>query len=167
MRGLFVPSAQGVNWLPSDSDTTKALRQGAILGDAAELQNVKQDKALERRILVVDDNKSARTSLANLLTLMGYSVCTAHDSTSALEVAQTFQPQLAILDIVMPGGSGFKTAELLRRQEGLRNITIVSVTGWQDEMDDWLSKHAGCDYHLLKPIDMDKLEAILQKHLPE
>jgi CheY-like chemotaxis protein len=167
MRELFVPTAQGVKWLPSASNIPKDIRFEDVVADALEpRQNSKQDKTLERRILVVDDNKSARTSLAYLLTIMGYSVCTASDSTSALEVAKTFRPQLAIIDIIMPGVSGFGTAELLRKQEGLRDITIVTVTSWQEEIDDWLSKNAGCNYHLHKPLDLARLETILQQHLP-
>jgi two-component system, sensor histidine kinase len=138
----------------------------ALEPSSARDETPKQDALPRGRILVVDDNKDARNSLATFLTSMGYSVCTARDSVSALEAAQTLQPQLAILDIVMPGGSGFKTAELLRRQPALSTIIIVSVTGWQDEMDGWLSRHAGCDYHLLKPLEVDKLEPILQLHLP-
>ncbi len=130
-------------------------------------QKTKEDERLSsRRILVVDDNRDARESLATLLRGMGYSVETARDSVSALETAASFLPQVVILDIVMPGASGFKTAELLRRQPLLENIVIITVTGWQDTLDDWLSKHAGCNYHLLKPLDMWALETILEKHLP-
>jgi CheY-like chemotaxis protein len=129
-------------------------------------EKTKPDEGSHRRVLVVDDNRDARDSLALLLGAKGYAVLTARDSSSALEAAATFQPRVAILDIVMPGASGFKTAELLRQQEGLRDIIIITVTGWQDEMDDWLSKHAGANYHLLKPLDMEKLQTILDKHFP-
>lgn len=119
------------------------------------------------RILVVDDNRDARDSLALVLRTMGYAVQTAGDGESALTTALEFKPQLALLDVVMPGASGFRTAERLRQLEGLRDIIIVTVTAWQEEVDDFLSKNAGADYHLLKPIDMAALQKILEEHLPE
>jgi CheY-like chemotaxis protein len=118
------------------------------------------------RILVVDDNRDARESLALLLRSQCYEVATARDSDSALETAVSFLPQVVILDIIMPGASGFKTAERLREQETLRDLVIITTTGYQQEPDDFLSKHSGANYHLLKPLDMDVLQEILEKHLP-
>jgi CheY-like chemotaxis protein len=131
-----------------------------------ETEQTKQKALPPRRILVVDDNRDARESLATLLRGLGYSVETARDSASALETAASFLPQVVILDIIMPGVSGFRTAELMRQQPLLHNIVIITVTGWQETLDDWLSKNAGCNYHLLKPLDMERLETILQKYLP-
>jgi CheY-like chemotaxis protein len=139
------------------------IRDNSVVLDSGP-QHLTQVTPPSRRVLVVDDNRDARESLATLLRSMCYEVATARDSTSALETATTFQPHVAILDIIMPGVSGFRTAELLRQQPGLRDITLISVTGWQDDIDDWLSKHSGCNYHLLKPLNTDVLVGILQKH---
>lgn len=68
------------------------------------------------RILVADDNHDAREALSLVLRTLGYHVETARDGAAALELVHTFQPQLVILDVLMPGANGFKTAELLRGQ---------------------------------------------------
>jgi CheY-like chemotaxis protein len=136
----------------------------SILSNTA--QRSKRVVPSSRRVLVVDDNRDARESLALLLRSQCYEVATARDSQSALETAASFLPEVVILDIIMPGVSGFRTAELMRQHPALQDVVIISVTGWQQDVDDWLSKHSGCDYHLLKPLDLGKLETILQKHLP-
>jgi two-component system, sensor histidine kinase len=145
------------------SEKTTLSRDDSRLSNAA---SQRSKRVAAHRVLVVDDNRDARDSLALLLKTSGYSVETARDSGSALETAASFLPQVVILDIIMPGASGLKTAELMRLHPDLHDIIIISVTGWQHDVDDWLSKHSGCDYHLLKPLDIGKLETILQKHLP-
>jgi CheY-like chemotaxis protein len=120
---------------------------------------------LSGRILVIDDNRDTRESLSLLLGTMGYTVQTAGDGSTAVSTALSFQPHLAILDVVMPGTNGFKTAELLRKQDTLRDLVIVTTTGWQQEPDDFLSKYSGANYHLLKPLDVGALQQILEKHL--
>jgi CheY-like chemotaxis protein len=116
-----------------------------------------------RRILVVDDSKDARESLATLLRELGHEVQTASDGVSALCKALEVKPQAMLIDIVMPGGSGFKLAEEVRRNPLLRDTLLITLTGWDDDMDPWLSEHAGCDYHLTKPLDLTKLESLLEK----
>ncbi len=142
------------------------LTRDSTMRSSSASQSSQQATPQSRRVLVVDDNRDARDSLALLLRGLCCEVTTARDSQSALETAASFLPQVVILDIVMPGVSGFKTAELMRQQAELRDITIISVTGWQEDVDDWLSKHSGCDYHLLKPLDIEALQKILAKHLP-
>jgi CheY-like chemotaxis protein len=144
-------------------DKSTFIRNDSILPNTASRQS-KQVTGSSRRVLVVDDNRDARESLALLLRGLCYEVATARDSQSALETAASFLPQVVILDIIMPGVSGFRTAELMRQQPKLSDIVIISVTGWQQNVDDWLSKHSGCDYHLLKPLDVSRLETILDKH---
>jgi CheY-like chemotaxis protein len=122
--------------------------------------------ATARRVLVADDNRDAREALSLFLGGMGYTVATARDGAAALELARTFQPHLVILDVLMPGASGFRTAELLREEPFMQDVVIVTMTGWQQTTDDWLAKHAGADYHLLKPLNTQNLQDILHKHLP-
>jgi CheY-like chemotaxis protein len=116
-----------------------------------------------RRILVVDDSKDAREATATLLRELGHIVEPAGDSSSALLKAVEFKPYAMLIDIVMPGGSGFKLAEQVRTHPLLRDTLLITLTGWDDDMDPWLSHHAGCDYHLTKPLDVGLLEAYLKQ----
>jgi DNA-binding response OmpR family regulator len=116
-----------------------------------------------RRILIVDDSKDARESTATLLRELGHVVETAGDCSSALLKAVEFRPQAILIDIVMPGGSGFKLAEDIRKNSLLRDTLLITLTGWDDVMDPWLSHHAGYDYHLTKPLDVELLEAYLKR----
>jgi two-component system, chemotaxis family, CheB/CheR fusion protein len=123
------------------------------------------DAAAPRRILIVDDNKDARESLATLLREHGYLALTAHDGYSAIERAAEFKPHAVLLDIVMPGISGFKVAEMLRKQAALADALLITVTGWQQDVDGWLSKDAGCDYHFQKPLDFAVLDELFKTKL--
>jgi CheY-like chemotaxis protein len=115
------------------------------------------------RVLVVDDSKDARNSMATLLREFGYVVQTACDGETALARAVEFQPHVMIIDIVMPGMSGFRVAEKVRADPTLWDTVLITLTGWDDDMDPWLSHHAGCDYHLKKPLDLAKLESVLEQ----
>jgi CheY-like chemotaxis protein len=130
-----------------------------------EMSDKKTDQATPRRILIVDDNKDARESLATLLREHGYMALTAHDGYSAIERATEFKPHAVLLDIVMPGISGFKVAEMLRKQPAFADVLLITVTGWQQDVDDWLSKNAGCDYHFEKPLEFDVLDTLLKTEL--
>lgn len=111
-----------------------------------------------RRILVVDDNRDAAESLAILLQSMGNEVETAHDGREAISKTTSFQPDVILLDIGMPGMNGYETARHLREQGGNR-ATLVALTGWSQDEDRRRSKEAGFDAHLVKPVDI----AILAK----
>jgi two-component system, OmpR family, response regulator len=115
--------------------------------------------------LIVDDNQDARESLALLLREHGYMALTAHDGYSAIERATEFRPHAVLLDIVMPGISGFRVAEVIRKQPSLANALLISVTGYQQTADDWLSRNAGCDYHFEKPLEFAILDELLKTEL--
>src|SRR5262249_13057643 len=80
--------------------------------------------ALPRRVLMVDDNKDAVTSLATLLTMQGYDVRTASDAPSALNVASTYLPDIVLLDIGLPGTSGYEVARQIRAMPSLKNVLL-------------------------------------------
>jgi signal transduction histidine kinase/CheY-like chemotaxis protein len=111
------------------------------------------------RLLVVDDNRDAATSLAMLLRLEGHEVQTAHDGMSALELAKSYGPELILLDIGMPGMDGYEVARRIRQQPKLENVVLAALTGWGQEGDRQRTAEAGFDHHLVKPVE----PAVLQK----
>jgi CheY-like chemotaxis protein/nitrogen-specific signal transduction histidine kinase len=114
-----------------------------------------------RRVLVVDDNADAAESLAMLLGLLGYEVRTAHDGPAALREAAAFRPDVALLDIGMPGMSGHDVARRLRQTPGLDGLLLVAMTGWGQDEDRRRSREAGFNHHLVKPVDAAALHQLL------
>jgi PAS domain S-box-containing protein len=118
-----------------------------------------------RRILVVDDDADARDSLTVLLDLMGHVVRTAKDGQTAIEVAKEFRPEVVLLDIGMPGMSGYTVASRMRSDSEGRDVVILAVTSWGQEEDRRRSREAGIDRHLVKPVDFDELLRVLSDYL--
>jgi len=113
------------------------------------------------RILVVDDNEDAATSLALLLTTMGNETQMAHDGLSALDVAAVFRPDVALLDIGLPKLNGFDVCRRIRQQPRGEGMVVIALTGWGQEEDQRRSMAAGFDAHLVKPVDPSVLEKLL------
>jgi len=109
------------------------------------------------RVLVVDDNVDAATSLSYVLTLAGYHVSVAHDGNGALALAEQLHPQVVLLDIGLPGVSGHEVARRLRGELWAKDLRLIAVTGWGQEDDRTKSLEAGFDEHLTKPIDPEIL----------
>ena len=117
--------------------------------------------ALRRRILVADDNRDAADSLAYMLRIGGHDVRTAYDGQQALDVAQTFLPSLALLDLGMPRVNGYDAARRLRQSEHGRDMLLIALTGWGQPDDRNRSLAAGFDHHLVKPVDPSMLERLV------
>ena len=114
-----------------------------------------------RRILVADDNNDAVEALALQLQLAGHDVRTANDGMEALEVAETFAPQVVLLDLGMPRMDGYETARQIRRRSWGRGATLVALTGWGQQQDRQRTSAAGFDAHLVKPVtEYDLFHAI-------
>ncbi len=113
------------------------------------------------RILVVDDNIDAATTLSMLLEACGYTTLVAHDGIEALSVARAFRPQVAFLDIGMPGMDGYDTARAMRQLDGLQDLVLVALTGWGAESDRRKSNEAGFNHHLTKPVQLDVVQELL------
>jgi CheY-like chemotaxis protein len=105
-----------------------------------------------RRILVVDDNRDSAMSLAMLLRLIGNDVQTAHDGLDAVRKAESFRPELILLDIGLPKLNGYAACGQIRSQSWGQDMVIVALTGWGQEEDRRKSKEAGFDKHLVKPV---------------
>jgi PAS domain S-box-containing protein len=116
------------------------------------------------RVLVVDDNRDAATTLAAILRITGNDVRTAHDGVEALQVAEPFRPDCILLDIGLPGMNGYEVARRLREAPWGKGVVLVALTGWGQEGDRQRSRDAGFDHHLVKPIDYSALEQLLAEH---
>jgi signal transduction histidine kinase len=117
--------------------------------------------APRRRILIVDDNRDALESLARLLQLAGHEIHQASDGPQALSVAAEQRPDLIMLDIGMPGMDGYEVAQRIRAADWGHAMVLVAVTGWGQESDRRRSREAGFDSHWVKPLDAQKLAALL------
>jgi len=113
------------------------------------------------RILVVDDNRDAADSLALVLGGSGHEARVAYSADEALRVARELSPQVAFLDIGMPGISGYELARMLRADADFTQLRLVALTGWGEDADRARSREAGFDLHVTKPIDQTQLERIL------
>ena len=122
--------------------------------------------AAARRVLIADDNKDAADTLAMLLELAGHEVRVAHGGRAALTVAQTFRPDVALLDIGMPDLSGHEVARELRRTPWGAGICLIALTGWGGDDDRRRAIEVGFDRHLTKPINPAALEELLARHAP-
>lgn len=113
------------------------------------------------RVMVVDDNGDAATSLADLLQLKGYPVLTAATGEEAIEKARVFHPQVIFMDLGLPGIDGVETALRIRALPELQDVSVVAVTGWGQPSDRARTRAAGIVAHLLKPVAPEALEHFL------
>ena len=114
-----------------------------------------------RRILIVDDNQDAAVTLAMLLKVKGYQTYTRYSGQQGIDAAGSLQPDVVLLDIGMPGLNGYDTCRLIREQPWGRAISIIALTGYGQEKDKQLSREAGFDAHLVKPVDLPILQQLL------
>jgi PAS domain S-box-containing protein len=113
------------------------------------------------RLLVVDDNTDAALTLGMLLEAGGHEVFVEHDSKRALERSQAERPDACLLDIGLPEMDGNELARRLREQPETAHSALIAVTGYGQEQDRQRAFEAGFSYHLVKPVDMDKLAEVL------
>ena len=126
------------------------------------VQDIHAPDQPKRRILIVDDNHDACDSMAMLLNLLGHDVRIAHDGFEALECVKEFAPHIVLMDVGMPNLNGYDATRLIREQTNGKAITIVAVTGWGQEGDRTQSRAAGCDGHLVKPVNLKDIEDLLR-----
>jgi len=114
-----------------------------------------------RRILVVDDNRDAAESLALMLRLVGNEVDTVYDGEQAVTAVASFRPDVVLMDLGMPRLDGLGAARAIRENPQVSDIVLVAITGWGDDSDRKLSREAGFDRHLVKPVVPSELLALL------
>jgi len=114
-----------------------------------------------KRVLVVDDNADAADSIGMVLELLGAEVKVVHNGSDALDCLADYKPDVVLLDLGMPGLSGYEVARRIREAPGAGGVTIVALTGWGQREDRNRTSEAGFDHHLVKPANVEALEMIL------
>lgn len=114
------------------------------------------------RVLIADDNEDAADMLAMILDSKGHEVRVAHDGLEAVSSAETFSPDVALLDIGMPELDGHEVAAKIRKMAG-SSVMLVAVTGWSEPGVAHGQTYAGFDHHFVKPIDLERLTACLSE----
>ena len=136
------------------------LAAGPVTPDVTAAPLVTQRRG--QRILVVDDNTDAAASLALLLEMEDYEVCTAADGEEAVEQARIFEPQIVFMDLAMPRLNGLEAARRIRALPNGKPVRIVALTGLGQPADRQRSHNAGMDHHLTKPVSLDALHSVLR-----
>ena len=116
----------------------------------------------KRRVLVVDDNRDGADSLSLMLRLRGDVVQTSYDGVDAVQQAEQFRPEVVLMDVGMPRLSGLDATRRIREQRWGWEMVIIALTGWGQESDRERSHEAGCNGHLVKPVNLKDLETLLR-----
>ncbi len=136
-------------------------KRTVVVTEAKTSSRGEQPKAPRRKILVVDDNVDAAVTISALLKAWGHQVQAVYSGQSALEAVRNFRPEIILLDIGLPGMSGYEVAKNLRAEPAAQGIIIAALTGYGQEADRQRSWESGFDYHLTKPPDPTILESLL------
>lgn len=115
------------------------------------------------RILAVEDDPDVSESFRVLLELIGNDVRTASDGPAALDAAREFHPDVAFIDIDLPGMNGYEVASRLRHEHG-RQLKLYALTGFGQPADKERAMSAGFDVHIVKPLDLAFLEKLLARY---
>jgi PAS domain S-box-containing protein len=115
----------------------------------------------KRRVLVADDVKDSADSLAMMLKLLGHEVHTAYDGKEAVAAAQSYRPDVAVLDLGMPKLNGYEVCRHIREQEWGKRICLIALSGWGQDEDRRRTEAAGFDHHLVKPVEVAALMRLI------
>ena len=156
-----LPIVSGTALAAGSSPGTSTPRQSTPPAASAVPLKTPVASAPPLRILVVDDNVDTAETMGMLLHATGHEVRTAHDGLAALEAALDYRPNVAVLDIGLPGLNGYEVAKRIRQEPTLKHIVLVALTGYGQELDRETSLEAGFDHHLVKPARFAQLQQIL------
>ena len=118
------------------------------------------------RILIADDERDQVATLALLLQDEGYEVREVYRGSEVLRMVSDFDPDVALIDIGMPGMTGYDVAREIRQVFGKERPLLIAVTGWKQSSDRILARLAGFDHHLAKPFDPQALLEIIRPLAP-
>jgi CheY-like chemotaxis protein len=119
-----------------------------------------------RRVLIADDNVDFATSLESILKGLGHDVRVTHDGVAALDIAAEFVPQIAFLDIGLPGRNGYDLARAIHALQQTAACQLVAVTGWGQDDDRRRSREAGFEIHLVNPVEPQQIIDIVNARMP-
>jgi len=122
--------------------------------------------AAHLRVLIVEDNVDSAETLAELIEIWGHDARIVHHGDAAVNVASDYLPEVVLLDIGLPGISGYEVAAMLRQQPDLEETLLIALTGYGQEDDRRKAISAGFDLHLTKPVNPDQLQRILAQTAP-
>jgi PAS domain S-box-containing protein len=157
--GQVVARSEGLGH-GSEFSVSLPLHQRAIL-PRAETAGRGEATAPQRRILVIEDNAAAAHTLQMYLEMIGQRVEVARTGPDGIEAARRFRPELVLCDIGLPGLDGYEVARRLRRDKELSGGYLIAVSGYGQDGDQRQAREAGFDLHLSKPVDLEKIGAIL------
>ena len=132
----------------------------AVAGQGAGEPPKSAEPPVPLRILVVEDNHDTAETEALLLRAYGHEVQIAYDGPAAIDMARSFQPHAMLVDIGLPGMNGYEVAAKLRAED-LAPVSLIAVSGYGQVEDQQRSRAAGFDHHLIKPVDINTLFALL------
>ena len=156
-RGLGFGSAFTVRLPLAHADSLQhgARRAGESVHDDAAM--------IARRIVIADDNQDAAQTLASVLRTFGHTVVVAGDGQEAIEMIHAERPEIAFVDIGMPGLNGYEVARILTQTSSDHPTFLVALTGWGTHQDMANAKRAGFDHHLTKPVDLVAVQTLLRR----
>lgn len=159
--GQLTVQSEGVN-----RGAEFCVRLPLVLESVASVSEVSQPKAdegsAEQKVLIIDDEPAVAESLAMLLSVMGYPSHIVNDGHQAVSAVDAYKPDVVLLDIGLPGISGYEVLKLIKAEDRNRNLPVVALSGYGQPQDLAKSAAAGFTKHLVKPIEPDDLEALLQ-----
>jgi CheY-like chemotaxis protein len=122
-----------------------------------------QDGAPRRRLLLIEDNPDIGETLRELLQLLGHQVDLASDGLRGVELALATQPDVALVDIGLPGIDGYEVARRVRASEKGQRVLLVALTGYGRPEDRRQALEAGFDAHMVKPVDPEELSLLISR----
>ena len=166
--GKVHAESSGLGLGSSFSLRVPALSQTALLTNSAQgskpiaLSAPTSNVMPKHRILVVDDNQDAAESLATVLQLDGHQTHVVYDGSTSFEAVESFNPNVVVLDIGLPGIDGYEVCRRMRRMPGHEKMLLIAMTGYGTAKNIETAKLAGFDHHMTKPADLQQLAAYLR-----
>ena len=133
---------------------------------AETLSPAEQPKPVPRRVLLIEDNRDARETFRMMLELAGHQVLEAEEGRRGLELLKTELPDIAVIDVGLPGLDGYEIASSFRKEPTSNQVMLVALTGYGTPEARERSRAAGFDHHLIKPIDPGVLRDLMIEKLP-
>jgi signal transduction histidine kinase/DNA-binding NarL/FixJ family response regulator len=120
------------------------------------------DSPLSRRVLIIEDNRDAREMFRMMLELAGHKVVEAEEGLSGLALLKAVRPDVAVIDVGLPGLNGYEIARRFRAESPGAGVMLVALTGYGTPEARERSRQAGFDHHLIKPVDAEALQEIMR-----